>query len=1090
MAFLDKKISELQFISTPGDNDRIAIVNLGVTKQTSVSKFLQKVVAATGSFLTNATIAGDQITFTRADGSTFVRTVESASYAVSSSHAVFSLDALSSSFATSASFAAFANDALSSSYASFATSASYSVTASFLDAPVESASIALTASHAFASASVSSTNLTFHRDSGVTAEQLTVPIESASYAITASHALNVGNTDSASFATTASYALEALSASFADFATSASFATTAAFALRVSGSDRSDTASRVEFDLTQGLGIETFTYNGSTAAQVQVDTSSAHFLDPINAATASLSASASTSRDGIANAVSGAFDAVSASLAGDITTNSSSAATALTNLSSSASTAREAISASAALDNTNLSASISTARDVLASQVSGAFQDVSASLSASIAALSASNSTAREDYYHSSSLLPGREEDTIRLFKGSGVDNVTFVTRSFVKTVNGQGPNSVGNVSTTLTAVDTGTSASMLAKSSSGGFDNGEVWIISGESGSLTGSNGRAFIYDSGSGQLYELSNLSEAENDARYVLKAGDTMTGNLVLPAVNPTLANEATRKAYVDLFYDSSSLDAANSELEFHKGDNVTVDIISLAGITVSGSVTASLAFRVEESLNQGLGIETFTYDGDTAGVIVQLDTSSAHFTVGVSASQAPTLTTLSESFSTSQTNLSSSVSTDLTTLSSSASTARQSLSGSASTSRDLIVSSISGAFDAVSASLTTTDQTISSSVAALSASASTARQAISASLTTTDQSISSSVASLSASNSTAREFYVTGSKIVGVTQSFSLGNGTVYENYIDSASYAVSASRAEQALSSSYALTASYAISASHEIIKETTSSFADSASLALTASHAFASASVSSSNIIMHRDSGVTAEQVIIPIISASYAVSASHLIGLVDDAFAQTFTGVTNFTVTHGLNTTDVIVQVYDTVTGGITQQIIPDTIEVTNVNQVDLTFAVATTGYVVVSAGGYLRSGSLQNAQTASYAARVPNTLNQGLGIETFSYDGGTAGVVVQVNTSSAHFLSSSVATSSFALTASYVDGNTYRENVTGATTYTITHNLDETFPVVQTYDTATNRMVLPDYVESQNANQIEISYAVAFTGIVIVQK
>jgi trimeric autotransporter adhesin len=967
MAFLDKKITELAFVSTPQPNDRIAIVNLGVTKQTSVDKFLQSVVAATGSFLTNATIAGNQITFTRADGTTFVRNVETASYADTASYGIFALDALSSSFATSASFAEFATsasyslsssyaefatsasyaitssyslEALSASFADFATSASYSATASFLDAPVESASIALTASHAFASASVGGTNITLHRDSGVTAEQVVVPILSASYAITASHALNVGSTDSASYATTASYALEALSASFADFATSASFATTAAFALRVSGSATSDTASRVAFDLTQGLGIETFSYNGSVAAQVQVDTSSAHFLDPINAATASLSASASTSRDSIANAVSGAFDAVSASFSTSQTALSSSAATALTNLSSSASTARQSLSASlstardvlasqvsgafaapsaslaaditansasAATANTNLSSSASTsrqalsgsastARDTLASQVSGAFQSTSASLSASIADLSASNSTARENYYGSSSLLPGREEDTIRLFKGNGtVDNVTFVTRSFVKTVNGQSPNSVGNVSTTLTAVDTGTSASMLAKSSSGGFDNGEVWIISGESGSLTGSNGRAFIYDSGSGQLYELSNLSEAENDARYVLKAGDTMTGNLVLPAANPTLANEATRKGYVDLFYDSSSLDRPNAELEFHKGDNVTVDIISLAGITVSGSISAS---------------------------------------------------------------------------------------------------------------------------------------------------------------------------------------------------YATSASRAEQTLSSSYALTASYAISASHEIIKETTSSFADSASLALTASHAFASASVSSSNIIMHRDSGVTAEQVIVPIISASYAISASHLIGLVDDAFAQTFTGVTNFTVTHGLNTTDVIVQVYDTVTGGITQQIIPDTIEVTNANQVDLTFAVATTGYVVVSAGGYLRSGSLQNAQTASYAARVPNTLNQGLGVETFSYDGGTAGVLVQVNTSSAHFLSSSVATASFALTASYVDGNTYRENVTGGTTYTITHNLDEQYPVVQSYDTGTNRMVLPDYVESQGANQLEIAFAVAFTGIVIVQK
>jgi len=84
-------------------------------------------------------------------------------------------------------------------------------------------------------------------------------------------------------------------------------------------------------------------------------------------------------------------------------------------------------------------------------------------------------------------------------------------------------------------------------------------------------------------------------------------------------------------------------------------------------------------------------------------------------------------------------------------------------------------------------------------------------------------------------------------------------------------------------------------------------------------------------------------------------------------------------------------------------------------------------------------------------------------------------------------------IASSSYAVTASYLDGDsnlTYRENVTGATSYTITHNLNEQFPIVQTYDTVTNRMVLPDYVESLNVNQIEIAYAVNFTGIVIVQK
>ena len=64
---------------------------------------------------------------------------------------------------------------------------------------------------------------------------------------------------------------------------------------------------------------------------------------------------------------------------------------------------------------------------------------------------------------------------------------------------------------------------------------------------------------------------------------------------------------------------------------------------------------------------------------------------------------------------------------------------SISGSASTARDLLASQVSGSFTAVSASLTTTDQTISASVATLSGSASDARDLL-VSQATTDNIIS--------------------------------------------------------------------------------------------------------------------------------------------------------------------------------------------------------------------------------------------------------------------------------------------------------------------------------------------------------------
>ena len=334
-------------------------------------------------------------------------------------------------------------------------------------------------------------------------------------------------------------------------------------------------------------------------------------------------------------------------------------------------------------------------------------------------------------------------------------------------------------------------------------------------------------------------------------------------------------------------------------------------------------------------------------------------------------------------------------------------------------------------------------------------------------------------------------------------------SVTSSHAVTASYAVSASHVEFADSASYAVTSSHAVTASYAISASHVE-FADSASYAVTASHAITSSYITGSNVygpfgsnsIISASYGVSSSYAISAshaefadsasyALTSSHAISASHLIGLVDDAFSADFTAVTTFTATHGLNTNDVIVQVYDTVTGGITRQFVPQTIEVTNVNQVDLTFAVATTGYVVISAGGYLQSGSLQNAQTASYVARVNNTLDQGLGIETFSYDGGTAGVIVQVDTSSAHFLSSSVATSSLAQTASFITGQSYDEAVTSAVaaTFNIVHNLNSTFPIVASYNAA-SQQVIPDTVEIINVNQVDVTFAGAFTGNIVVKK
>ena len=106
---------------------------------------------------------------------------------------------------------------------------------------------------------------------------------------------------------------------------------------------------------------------------------------------------------------------------------------------------------------------------------------------------------------------------------------------------------------------------------------------------------------------------------------------------------------------------------------------------------------------------------------------------------------------------------------------------------------------------------------------------------------------------------------------------------------------------------------------------------------------------------------------------------------------------------------------------------IIPKSIVTTDINTVTLGFDFATTGRAVVAKGGHIVSGSLQDF--------------------------------------------------------------THREGITGSSTYTITHNLSEEFPIVQVYDT-NKEQVIPAKVKSTTVNAVLIEFINSFTGTVVVKK
>ena len=64
-----------------------------------------------------------------------------------------------------------------------------------------------------------------------------------------------------------------------------------------------------------------------------------------------------------------------------------------------------------------------------------------------------------------------------------------------------------------------------------------------------------------------------------------------------------------------------------------------------------------------------------------------------------------------------------------------------------------------------------------------------------------------------------------------------------------------------------------------------------------------------------------------------------------------------------------------------------------------------------------------------------------------------------------------------------------TYKETLTGSSTYSINHNLNEDFPIVQIYGTD-KKQVIPAEITSSNSNQVQIEFNTVFNGTVVVKK
>jgi len=160
----------------------------------------------------------------------------------------------------------------------------------------------------------------------------------------------------------------------------------------------------------------------------------------------------------------------------------------------------------------------------------------------------------------------------------------------------------------------------------------------------------------------------------------------------------------------------------------------------------------------------------------------------------------------------------------------------------------------------------------------------------------------------------------------------------------------------------------------------------------------------------------------------------------------DTFTNATTKVVTHNFNTRNILVSVYD----NEYNQIIPQSVNVANLNTVTVTFNPATTGFVVVGKAGHIVSSSAVDStklggQLPSYYLNYTNFTN--------------------------------------------IPSTSYRQTIEGSGPFTITHNLSEDFPVVQVY-TAQREQVLPAKILSASSNAVVLEFSSFISGSVVVNK
>lgn len=175
---------------------------------------------------------------------------------------------------------------------------------------------------------------------------------------------------------------------------------------------------------------------------------------------------------------------------------------------------------------------------------------------------------------------------------------------------------------------------------------------------------------------------------------------------------------------------------------------------------------------------------------------------------------------------------------------------------------------------------------------------------------------------------------------------------------------------------------------------------------------------------------------------------------------SASFVSQSSVSVGHMFNTKNINVTVYD----DQDYQLLPKDVYLTDLDNVRVDFSKETSGTIVVTKGGHVLSGSIDNA----------NTLNGQPGSFYSDFDNLTNVPTLISGSNQIQELT------------------TFRAVVSGSTSYIITHSLDYQWPIVQCYrgDVIPQRQVQPNDIISLSGFHSQVTFTTPFVGSIVFKK